>query len=75
VVQKYCPKITLEDLQPYPCGIRAQAEDKSGALIHDFTFFETENSLHVVNAPSPVATSALPIANNIVQRLADKLEI
>jgi L-2-hydroxyglutarate oxidase len=74
LVQKYCPKITLEDLQPYPSGIRAQAVDKSGALIHDFKFFETEHSLHIGNAPSPAATSALPIAKSIVQRLADKLE-
>jgi L-2-hydroxyglutarate oxidase len=72
LVQKYCPKITLEDLQPYPSGIRAQAVDKSGALIHDFKFTETERSLHIGNAPSPAATSAFPIASSIVQRLIDK---
>ena len=74
LVQKYCPKITLEDLQPCPSGIRAQAVDKNGALMHDFTFFETQHSLHIGNAPSPAATAAFPIANSIVQKLADKLE-
>jgi len=75
LVQKYCPKITLEDLQPYPSGIRAQAVDKTGALIHDFKFLETEHSLHIGNAPSPAATSALPIAESILLKLADKLEL
>lgn len=74
LVQKYCPKIILEDLQPYPSGIRAQAVDKDGALIHDFKFFETKHSLHIGNAPSPAATSAIPIAKSIVRRLANKLE-
>lgn len=73
LVQKYCPSLELEDLKPYPAGIRAQAVDKIGNLIHDFKFFETTHSLHIGNAPSPAATSAIPIAKNIVTRLSSKL--
>lgn len=73
LVQKYCPQIELQDLLPYPSGIRAQAVSDKGELIHDFRFAHTERSLHVGNAPSPAATSALPIADAIYAKLADKL--
>ena len=65
LVQKYCPKIQAQDLLPYPSGIRAQAVAKDGSLIHDFKFVTSKNSLHVGNAPSPAATSAMPIADAI----------
>lgn len=67
--RKYCPSLTLADLLPYEAGIRAQAVRKDGALIHDFLFAETDRMLHVCNAPSPAATSAIPIAEMIVGRL------
>ena len=72
-VQKYCPQIAIEDLLPYPPGIRAQAVSDTGELIHDFRFAETGRSLHVGNAPSPAATSAMPIADAIFEKLKDKL--
>ncbi|GGF56426.1 L-2-hydroxyglutarate oxidase [Alteromonas lipolytica] len=69
LVSRYCPGITAADFQPYRAGIRAQAVDSNGNLIHDFKFIESANALHVGNAPSPAATSALPIADEIIQRL------
>ncbi|KAG1660406.1 L-2-hydroxyglutarate oxidase LhgO [Nymphon striatum] len=42
-------------------GIRAQAVLSDGTLVHDFLFAESPRSLHVCNAPSPAATSAIPI--------------
>lgn len=68
--QKYCPSLTLDDLLPYRAGIRAQAVTNDGAPIHDFVFKQTQRMLHVCNAPSPAATSALPIGRMI----ADKCE-
>ncbi|MCT7664161.1 L-2-hydroxyglutarate oxidase [Shinella kummerowiae] len=70
--RKYCPSLTLADLLPYEAGIRAQAVRKDGALIHDFLFAETDRMLHVCNAPSPAATSAIPIAEMIASRLAGR---
>jgi len=63
--QKYCPQLTLADLEDYPAGIRAQAVMDDGSLVHDFLFAESPRSLHVCNAPSPAATSAIPIGKHI----------
>ena len=65
--QKYCPSLKLDDLLPYRAGIRAQLVTRSGELIHDFVFKKTERMLHVLNAPSPAATSALPIGAMIAK--------
>ena len=70
--QKYCPSLKLEDLQPMEAGIRAQSVSSDGALMDDFLFLETPRSLHMCNAPSPAATSALPIADEIVSRALRK---
>lgn len=69
LVQKYCPQLQLEDLQPHPAGIRAQAVLSDGTLVHDFLFKQTRHSLHVCNAPSPAATSSIPIGAYICNRL------
>jgi len=71
-VQKYCPSIKAADLLPYPAGIRAQAVLADGSLVHDFLFEETERSLHVCNAPSPAATSAMPIGEFLARKAAEK---
>jgi L-2-hydroxyglutarate oxidase len=74
-IQKYCPNLTTADLQPYPAGIRAQAVSKDGTLIHDFLFAESSRSLHVCNAPSPAATSAIPIGEYLCQKVKDTFRI
>ncbi len=71
-VRKYCPQIKLSELGPYPAGIRAQAVMADGSLVHDFLFSETARSLHVCNAPSPAATSALPIGEYLADMATDK---
>lgn len=63
--QRYCPSLTLSDLQPHPPGIRAQAVMRNGTLVHDFLIRETPRTIHICNAPSPAATSAIPIARHI----------
>jgi len=68
-VRKYCPAISLDDLQPYPAGVRAMAVLRDGSMVHDFLFEETARSLHVCSAPSPAATSAIPIGRYIVDRV------
>jgi len=67
--RKYCPSLELSDLKPYPAGIRAQAVLADGSFVHDFLFRSTDRMLHVCNAPSPAATSAIPIAGLIVDKL------
>lgn len=69
--QKYCPELTLSDLQPREAGIRAQAVMNDGTFVHDFLFRSTSRTLHVVNAPSPAATSAFPIGEMITDRVLE----
>lgn len=66
--QKYCPSLALEDLLPEKAGIRAQAVMRDGTLVHDFLFVQTDRMLHVCNAPSPAATSAIPIGEMIAAK-------
>jgi L-2-hydroxyglutarate oxidase len=66
--RKYCPSLGLADLEPGVAGIRAQAVLTDGTLVHDFLFEETERMLHVCNAPSPAATSAIPIGRMIAKK-------
>jgi (S)-2-hydroxyglutarate dehydrogenase len=68
-VQKYCPMLELDDLRPSPSGVRAQAVSRKGELIHDFLFVKTPRTLHVCNAPSPAATSAIPIGAHIIDQI------
>ena len=70
-VRKYCPSLTTADLQPYPAGIRAQAVKQDGSLVHDFLFASSPRSLHVCNAPSPAATSAIPIGEYLCDKAAE----
>ncbi|KAA0941723.1 L-2-hydroxyglutarate oxidase [Pseudomonas sp. ANT_H14] len=67
--RKYCPSLEIDDLLPYEAGIRAQAVMRDGTLVHDFLFAQTPRMLHVCNAPSPAATSAIPIGEMIADRM------
>lgn len=67
--QKYCPSLRLSDLRPYPAGIRAQAVTPAGELVQDFAFEQSARMLHVLNAPSPAATSSFAIADLLVRKL------
>lgn len=53
-----------------PAGIRAQAVARDGTLIDDFVVHRTERAIHVRNAPSPAATSSLPLARLIADEVA-----
>ena len=63
--RKYCPSLALDDLTPREAGIRAQAVMRDGSFVHDFLLRQTARTLHVINAPSPAATSALPIGEKL----------
>ena len=71
-LQKLVPEIKEEDLVEGPSGVRAQCVDENGFLVNDFKIVEGPNSLHVLNVPSPAATSSLAIADYIIS-LAQKV--
>ena len=72
--RKYCPELRMDDLLPREAGIRAQAVLPEGTLVHDFLIERTPRSVHVLNAPSPAATSAMPIAEYVVDRITGAAE-
>ena len=71
-MQRYLPALRLGDVMRGPSGIRAQVMTKSGELVDDFLFAEGPRSLHVVNAPSPGATSSLAIGRYIAERAGEQ---
>ncbi|GAA1326197.1 L-2-hydroxyglutarate oxidase [Pseudonocardia xinjiangensis] len=77
-IQRMLPDVRAEDLSPAGAGVRAQAVKPDGSLVDDFLFVEQAgvggtrgagSVLHVLNAPSPAATAALPIGREILERL------
>ncbi|GLI03830.1 L-2-hydroxyglutarate oxidase [Phytohabitans aurantiacus] len=63
------PDVTAADLEPSAAGVRAQAIAPDGALVDDFLIVARDRQVHVLNAPSPAATSSLEIAKHIVAEL------
>ncbi len=66
-LQRLIPEITGNDIVPGGAGIRAQALERNGSLTDDFRIVETENMIHVLNAPSPAATASISIGRTIAQ--------
>lgn len=64
------PEISESDVVPGGSGVRAQAVDRTGILVDDFSFVTQGRALHVCNVPSPAATASLPIGRHIVQTAA-----
>lgn len=67
-LKKLIPEIKSEDLVTGPSGVRAQLCDKNGELVDDFKFVDDVQAIHVLNAPSPAATSSLQIGETVCQR-------
>ena len=69
-ILNYIPDVRLSDLKPRVAGVRAQAVSSNGDLIDDFVFADGNNSLHVLNAPSPAATASLAIGEYIAAKVS-----
>ena len=73
-LQKLIPEIEKQDLIPAGAGVRAQACDRTGGLLDDFSIIESSRAINVCNAPSPAATSSLSIGDtvsNLVMKMGD----
>jgi L-2-hydroxyglutarate oxidase len=68
-LRRLVPEVHDEDLLPAPAGVRAQAVGRDGSLVDDFLVERSGNVVHVLNAPSPAATSSLEIARHVVSLL------
>lgn len=71
-LKKLIPSLTMDDIQPARSGVRAQALQSDGTMVDDFKIERVGNNIHVLNAPSPAATSSLSIADQICQMLQEE---
>ena len=74
-LQKLLPEIRSEDLWRPNAGVRAQAVDDGGNLLQDFRIVRGARAVHVLNAPSPAATSSLQIARHVVDAAEGAFEL
>jgi L-2-hydroxyglutarate oxidase LhgO len=72
-VAGYLPGVTASHLKRGPMGIRAQAVDAAGEMLDDFVIRGDGAMMHVLNAPSPAATSSLAIGDTVARALTEKL--
>ena len=68
------PGAAARDVERGFAGVRAQAIARDGTLLDDFAFSRAGATLHVRNAPSPAATSALAIAAEVADRAQAELD-
>lgn len=66
--QKLIPDINKNMFTKGNAGVRAQAMNNKGDLVMDFNIKTVNNQIHVLNAPSPGATSSLSIADYIIDK-------
>lgn len=70
----YLPGIQRRDLKRAPAGVRAQALGSAGNLVDDFVVTRVGRVVNVRNAPSPGATSSIPIGEELAKQLLDLAE-
>lgn len=68
-LRRLVPEVAPQDLVPVASGVRAQALQRDGSLVDDFLIEQEPGMVHVLNAPSPAATSSLEIARHVVNLL------
>ena len=71
-LQRLVPEVQESDLIPAGAGVRAQACDRTGGLLDDFAILRDGPVVHVLNAPSPAATSSLSIGQSIAEMVLNQ---
>ena len=64
-LQELITDIQQDDLIEGGAGVRAQACDRDGGLVDDFSIIGDQKVINVCNAPSPAATSSLSIGQTV----------
>lgn len=73
-LQGLIPEIQINDLVEGGAGVRAQACDRSGGLLDDFSIVQDEKVINILNAPSPAATSSLSIGKTVAEMALGRFE-
>jgi L-2-hydroxyglutarate oxidase len=74
-LQRLIPSLTMEDIEPGRAGVRAMLLGRDGTMVDDFRIECRGNHIHVLNAPSPAATAALAIGEQIVDMAVHQLHL
>jgi L-2-hydroxyglutarate oxidase len=74
-LRRYLPELRGEQLVFGPSGVRAQALDRDGRLVDDFSLGGSRRVLHVRNAPSPAATASLAIGRVLVETAIERFDL
>jgi L-2-hydroxyglutarate oxidase len=74
-LQKMIPEVVSDDLTTGGAGVRAQAVRRDGTLLDDFAIEQTEQAVHVLNAPSPGATSSIEIGRHIASLASEAFSL
>ncbi|MEW6744203.1 MAG: L-2-hydroxyglutarate oxidase [Planctomycetota bacterium] len=72
-LRRLMPELTPTDVVPHMAGVRAQAVDRHGRLVDDFHVQVSERMVHVLNAPSPAATSSLAIGDAVAALVREQM--
>ncbi len=74
-LQRMVPSLTMDDIKPGRAGVRAMLLAQNGDTRDDFRIEYRENSIHVLNAPSPAATACLAIGNSICKMAEEHFKL
>ncbi|MBP6313333.1 MAG: L-2-hydroxyglutarate oxidase [Flavobacteriales bacterium] len=74
-LQGLIPSLTMDDIKPGRAGVRAMLLGTDGNMVDDFRIERRGNHIHVLNAPSPAATAALAIGEEIVNMATEQLKV
>lgn len=69
------PQLDPQDFRRGRSGVRALALTRSGELHDDFLIQLGPRSVHVLNAPSPAATSSLAIGAHVAERVRQVVDL
>ncbi len=74
-LQTMIPSLTMDDIKPGRSGVRALLLGADGDTRDDFRIVSTEDSIHVLNAPSPAATASLAIGEHVAIMAEEKFNL
>ncbi len=73
-IQQLVPQLKSSDIQRSRTGVRAQALDKDGNMVDDYAVMHQDKMIHLLNSPSPAATSCLSIGDYIARLYEERIK-
>ncbi len=74
-LQRLIPELSMEDIRPGRAGVRAMLLSRDGDTRDDFRIEFKDDSIHVLNAPSPAATASLAIGSQIADMAVERFNL